>query len=86
MTIRELVADHKEVSFWEVYRGTRMHTDYCRVLEDDEYNIGTEIEAWQWELMDKEEYSRTILANSCINAEEISDFDDGPALIILLEE
>ena len=80
MTIKEVIEINPEVSFVDVWRGKKLHTDSCEFVED--YDEDTEVV--YWEIMDRERYDNTILANSCVSADQIEDFDYGNGLIMLI--
>ena len=83
MTIKEVIEKNKgKYTELEVYKSLEkgknypnsFHTDNCRSLgEDSPYgNYNDDMEVGLYELMDEEEYNKTIMANCDIYA----DFDD----------
>lgn len=82
MTVEQIIRENPEASFVAVYEGSKFHTDYCEIIED--YSSVLADEAKTFEVMDRAEYQRTILANSSEDANKIVDFDFGKALIILI--
>lgn len=95
-TKQEIVNATKNATFIETYTYTdqtrRIHTDTVRYIGDGSLDK-TEIEALPYdtngevdvdiELMDKEDYSNTILANSCERWEDACDEDDIIAVIVV---
>ena len=74
---------------WEIYEGDHFHTDYCSWVDLDADNVDLDEEMdLDWEVMNQDEYNRTILANS----DEIADFAetygdaDATVLCILIKE
>ena len=81
MTIKEVIKDCEgKFAWWEVYKGDQLHTDYCSFVEDVDQNA----EVKTWAIMDREDYKKTILANSSEDPALIADFELGDALIILI--
>ena len=80
MKVKEIIKACADAAFVEVFLGDHLHTDYCFSVDD--YN--EDAEAKYWELMDRKRYDETILANACVSADEIEDFDHGNALVILI--
>lgn len=86
-TIKDLMDDYRgQYEEVEVYRtisdrNKRIHTDYMRAVDD--YDTGVEVA--EFELMDEEEYNKTVFAN-CGNL--FSDYydPDDKVLVILLPE
>ena len=85
--IKDALKDAKEI---EVYKYTdsahRIHTDFIESVEMDAdalpYDDNGEIDA-DVILMDEEEYSRTILANSCVSTKDFWEGDDKIGIIVL---
>lgn len=82
MTVKQIIESNPDAAFIEVYHGDKLHTDYCEIIED--YSSVLTDEAKTFEVMDRAEYQRTILANSNEDVNLIADFDLGDALVILV--
>lgn len=84
MTIKELKQKfYRDYIDYEVFHKTglkRFHTDSIKF----EYDFDENEEAIDWELMGKEEYNNTILANSCLRFNDLYE-DDDKVLCILIK-
>lgn len=85
-TINTIIKEHPATD-WDIYRGDHFHTDSCEWVDPESIDRDAEMEL-DWEVMDQDEYNRTILAN----ADEIADFAetygdaDATVLCILIKE
>lgn len=81
MTIREVIQNHYgKYDNYEVYveRGQHrlgFHTDRVKELDRGEYDYDGE-QAIEWELMNKDDYSTSILANSSVEFGDIYNDED----------
>lgn len=87
MTIKEIMDNYDgEFSAVEVFESKNnrrsFHTDQIQALDDSMYSLSAE--AIDYELMDKEDYNRTICANSSISFSDAYE-DDDIVLVILVQ-
>ena len=87
MTIQEIMDNNDgEFSAVEVFESKNnrrsFHTDQIQALDDSMYSLSDE--AIDYELMDKEDYNRTICANSSISFSDAYE-DDDIVLVILVQ-
>ena len=88
MTIKDVINEHKgEYVDCEVYEYTDrrrvIHTDFIRSIDDPDMNA----EVIDWELMDEDDYDKSVLANSSVSADFSEWYDDKEAkvLVIMIE-
>lgn len=89
MKVRELLKkdEVKNTVDWDVYRYSdsshRLHSDYIESV-DLAYSEVKNMEVDEWYVMDEEEYSRTILANTSEYADFEQWYDDKDARVLII--
>lgn len=94
MNVNEIMSKHEgKFNNWEIYSWNSnhhsIHTDYVDDLENGTAGRDKPVTykasaVDTWELMDKDDYANTILANQGVSIDEIDD-EDFPVLVMVLE-